>query len=364
MTQRVRGFDIARALAIFGMVIVNFRIAMEANQGNEILLWFVSLFEGRASALFVIVAGVSITFLTKKQRCSTNDYSALQIRLDLCKRGALLIVVGLAYTLVWEADILHFYGAYFFIAAVIFTTTNRKLILISSAIVFVFPMLLVFFDYEQGWDWSTYSYKDFWSFHAMFRRVFFNGFHPVFPWSAFLIFGMWLGRQDLSSNRVKRKLMFYSVVTWFLTELIFGFLVEALKNEVSVGLSHEDIESIFGTTMMLPMPQYVLAAGSCAVFVIVNCLYLAEKFCQSKLLLYLYQTGKLSLTLYVAHIVFGLGILDLFGYLGDQPIHFSFFSAIFFCIVAIVFSVVWLKYFELGPLEWVYKRLLFSKIFN
>jgi uncharacterized protein len=34
MKQRVTGFDLARALAIFGMVIVNFKIAMNAETGT------------------------------------------------------------------------------------------------------------------------------------------------------------------------------------------------------------------------------------------------------------------------------------------------------------------------------------------
>lgn len=64
------GFDFARAIAIFGMVIVNFKIAMNAEKGNQVLLWFSGLFEGRASALFVELAGIGLTFLTSKARLS------------------------------------------------------------------------------------------------------------------------------------------------------------------------------------------------------------------------------------------------------------------------------------------------------
>lgn len=37
MSRRNTGFDLARALAIFGMVIVHFKIAMGANTGS--LFW-------------------------------------------------------------------------------------------------------------------------------------------------------------------------------------------------------------------------------------------------------------------------------------------------------------------------------------
>jgi uncharacterized protein len=64
MKQRVMGFDLARALAVFGMVIVNFRFAVGAEYGNSLLISFAEFFGGRVSALFVILASVGVTFLT------------------------------------------------------------------------------------------------------------------------------------------------------------------------------------------------------------------------------------------------------------------------------------------------------------
>ena len=107
MKQRITGFDLARALAIFGMVIVNFKIAMNVETGSPLLMSFAKLFEGRASALFVILAGVGVTFLTNKARKSTDHSFVLKSRISLIKRGLLLVVIGLMYTPIWEADILH-----------------------------------------------------------------------------------------------------------------------------------------------------------------------------------------------------------------------------------------------------------------
>ena len=128
MKQRIIGLDIARALAIFGMVIVNFKIAMNAKVGSESLLWFTSLFDGRASVLFVVLAGIGVTLLTNKARRSRDSASILGGRKMLIKRGLLLISIGLAYTLIWPADILHFYGFYFLVAAVVFNIKDGKLL--------------------------------------------------------------------------------------------------------------------------------------------------------------------------------------------------------------------------------------------
>lgn len=114
MTQRVDGYDVARAMAIFGMVFVNFKLVLGSATGSPILYNAVTLLEGRASALFVVLAGVGISLLT---RSSDDIVFFSQKRVALFKRGALLVFLGLLFTPIWPADILHFYGFYFLLAA-------------------------------------------------------------------------------------------------------------------------------------------------------------------------------------------------------------------------------------------------------
>ena len=162
MQQRVTGYDLARALALFGMVIVNFKVAMSAETGHAFLIDFASLLEGRASALFVMLAGVGITFLTAKARNSVDNTLVLKTRISVVKRGLLLVVIGLIFTPMWEADILHFYGFYFLIAAAIFMLQEKSLLWISIIIMLLFPVLMLLFNFEQNWDWETLTYNNFW----------------------------------------------------------------------------------------------------------------------------------------------------------------------------------------------------------
>jgi uncharacterized protein len=73
---------------------------------------------------------------------------------------------------------------------------------------------------------------------------------------------------------------------------------------------------------------------------------------------WLCQTGKLSLTLYAAHVILGMGVLEFMGLLVKQTINFSLFSILIFCIFGIVFNVIWLKYFKTGPLEWHFRKVV------
>jgi uncharacterized protein len=357
MKQRVTGFDIARALALFGMVVVNFKIAMNAETGNQFLMGFAGLFEGRASALFVILAGIGVTLMTSKTRESGDQSLVLKSRLSLIKRGLLLIVLGLAYTPIWEADILHFYGFYFLIAAVIVKVNDKTLLLASFIIMLIFPVLMVLFNYEQNWVWATFSYENFWSLDGMIRRILFNGFHPVFPWAAFLVLGMWLGRQDLSNSLIRKKLLIGSITTLLVTEIGFYAIRSILGDGRSLEMTSEEVTFLFSTSIIPPLPQYMISAGSSAIMVLIGSLYFSERFSESNISQWLCQTGKLSLTLYVAHVIIGMGILEFIGRLENQTINFSLFCALTFCACGIMFSVFWLKFFKTGPLEWVFRKV-------
>jgi uncharacterized protein len=357
MKRRVAGFDLARAFAIFGMVIVNFKIAMNAKIGNSLLITFTTLFEGRASALFVILAGIGVTLLTNRPRESSDSSFVLKTRISLIKRGFILVVIGLLYSPIWEADILHYYGVYFLVAAAIFMCSNRLLLLISFIIMMSFPFLLLVFNYEQNWDFSTFTYSNFWSFDGMFRHIIFNGFHPVFPWAAFLTFGMWLGRQDLSKKAVRNSLLIRSLIILIITEYGFYFLRNTLGDGNALNITSDEISFLFSTSIIPPLPQYIISSASSAVAVLIGCIYFSDRFSQSNITKWLCQTGQLSLTLYFAHVIFGMGFLESIGRLENQTIDFSLLSSLVFSVCGICFSVAWLKYFKVGPFEWIFRKL-------
>ncbi len=358
MNNRIIGFDVSRAFAVFGMVIVNFKIAMQVKSGSEILIWFSGLFEGRASALFVVLAGIGVTFLTNKARLSEDSQTIKKARWSLLKRGGLLFGIGLAYTPIWPADILHFYGLYFIIAAMIFTVRDKKLLWLSLFFTGFFVILLGLFDYDKGWNWSDFSYDGFWTFDGMIRHVFFNGFHPVFPWMAFLLIGLWLGRQDLGSVTMRKRYGLYAFLIWAITEGLFAALRWYFTGHESVVFSAQDAGIVFSTSIIPPFPQYIVAAGSLAVLLIMISLHVCDRFANNRVIGWLYQTGQMALTLYVAHVIVGMGTLEFLNMLSDQSIEVSLISAFIFCALSVAFSVLWLKKFRQGPLEWLFRKLI------
>ena len=67
MNQRIIGFDLARAYAIFGMFIVNFNFSFGSVMAPSGLTGrFLNLFTGNSTAIFIICAGMGVALMTNK----------------------------------------------------------------------------------------------------------------------------------------------------------------------------------------------------------------------------------------------------------------------------------------------------------
>ncbi len=357
-STRIVAYDFARAFAILGMVLVNYKLVMVGDKAASPtwLAWSISLLEGRAAALFVILAGVGLSLFSQKARMSQDARRIAQHRNTLFKRALFLFLLGLLYTPTWPADILHFYGIYIAVGACVLTLPDRWLWRLVAIFTLVFLLLLLILDYEVGWKWETFSYTDFWTPNGMIRHLFFNGFHPVFPWTAFLLAGMWLGRRDLTDSQERRRLLRYSLSVALFTEGLSWSLVQ-LFTKVSDSSQWETIRALFGTKPMPPTPFYLLSAGGLAYAAIILSVSVTEKFSTSRWVHAFVVSGQLALTHYVAHVVIGMGVLEMFGLLNDQTLSDAAISALVFYAAALIFSIVWRGHFKRGPLEWIMRQL-------
>ena len=92
-----------------------------------------NIFDGKAAATFVVLAGVGLALMTNSA-IKNNDQAKLKIaRIRIIKRALFLFVVGISYITIWPADILHFYGVYMAITIVLLTSKEKN-ILISACI--------------------------------------------------------------------------------------------------------------------------------------------------------------------------------------------------------------------------------------
>jgi uncharacterized membrane protein YeiB len=134
--------------------------------------------------------------------------------------------------------------------------------------------------------------------------------------------------------------------------VLIAFLSEGNPTIVS------ELEEILGTSPMPPLPIYMISGSSFALFIISMSVLIAEKFKNNVIILILTKTGKLALTSYVAHVVVGMGIMFLFipEKIGKLSIEFSIIYSLIFGLACIIFANIWLKYKQIGPLEWVIRK--------
>lgn len=337
-TMRLHGLDIARFFAFCGMVLVNFRIAAEVTPGTDFASILTNGLEGRAAALFVILAGIGLTLTRTPKRV-------------IAARAAVLFALGLANLMIFEADILHYYALYFLVALPFLALPSRIFLWAALAAAMIGMAGIVLLDYEVNWNWETLVYSNFWTPEGFLRHAFLNGWHPVFPWVSFVFLGMWVGRQDLGQKLVQNRLIF-----WGLAAALLATLPGPLTSD-------PELRELFGTTSIPPGPFYLIAASGSACVVIGVMLRLSKLLDRLGLAEWLAAPGRMALSLYVAHILLGMGTLEAMGQLdGSLTPEAIFGFSLGFCALAMVLSWVWNLLAARGPLEALLRRI--SEVFR
>lgn len=339
--RHLYGLDLARYLAFFAMVLVNFKIAMGASGDGSALSIFVDSLEGRAAATFVVLAGIGLG-LTRPQSYTSALYA-------ISKKASLLFILGILNSFIFEADIIHYYAFYFLIAAFLLPLSNRWLVLALLVVNLIFLILIFLLDFDQGWNWQTYSYADFWTMEGFFRNLFFNGWHPVFPWVGFVFFGIILARLPLHTVTLQNRLIWAGMG---LSVLIEGtsHLLMPLFAQID-----PELALLVSTKPVPPLPLYTLAGIGVACFLIGLCLRVAPWLNKIGFFRFIAPAGRQTLTLYFAHILGGMGVLEALDMLGGQTTDQAVIAAVLFCTLATGFSFFWAKRFKHGPMEGLLK---------
>ena len=356
---RIIGFDLARALTFLGMLLINFWVMVENNLSDP--QWLVStlaLIQGRAAATFVVLAGVGLSLMSKSALLNNDAARIRENRYRILKRALFLFILGMMNSLIWKADILHVYGIYFVIGLCLLTVPSRRLLLLFIIPVAVSSLFMLAVDFDRALVFTTETCSPIWKSAAMGSKILFDGSYPVFPWAAFMILGMWLGRQRLSDSVVRKKIFFVGIAVVALAEctsrVVFHFSAPG-----SGFLDGDVLRMWFAIEPWDPMPLFMLSAGGTALIVVSFSISFAQKWGNRRWILPFVFVGQFSLTLYVVHIVVGSIVLEGMKGLDLEPYLFPIWGTILFYLGALLVSPAWKRHFVTGPLEGLMRR--FSK---
>lgn len=356
MKQRIIGFDLARAYAIFGMYIVNFNIVFGSSNDQSLLGKFLSLFSGNSSTVFVMLAGMGIALMTNRSNYTTQEKNRL--RSIIGKRALFLFVIGLLLSLWWPADILHFYGGYMGVVLLILFIDKRYYIFTAGFVILLFHFLLLILPFETGWNFGTLEYKDFWTLNGFVRNFFYNGWNSVFPWAAYFIVGMYLGRLDCSELKTQKKM--------FITGLLLYIVIAVLQFGSNYMKISEDVYFYINADYLPPFLPFVLSTIGFGLMLISGFMCLGNIVANKQLAKNVAATGQMTLTHYISHIVFGMLLLafltdkEYTGHIAQQepiPAFYILLFSGFYFLGSYYFSKLWIMKYKNGPLEMIMRKI-------
>lgn len=363
MNQRIIGFDLARAYAIFGMYIVNFTFCFGSFNNESILGKFTNLFIGNSTSIFIICAGMGVMLLAR--RCSNDVEEKRKLKSILLKRSWFLFALGILLYNWWPGDILHFYGGYMHLAILVLFIPKRNYLWIAFAFILVYNILQFFIPIFTSWNLQTTKYTDFWTPIGFLRNTFYNGWNSIFPWFAYFAIGMFLGKLNWQEKRTWKKMFIVGLCLLVVFKALRLFILYDFENPLHHQFYIDSWFYLMEDYFPVNIPFFMITTGW-ALMVISSCMYLGTKFSETKLISMLVQTGKMTLSLYVLHMTVGVIILSAIsqikytGYPQTKALlesGFIILYAVLFFILSSAFSYFWNKKFKHGPLEMLMRKI-------
>jgi uncharacterized protein len=355
---RIAGYDVARAIAVIGMVIVNYHNIFLVGRSRH-PHWFTGLaffLQGRAAAIFVMLAGIGITLMSHKALLSGDAVLYKKVRQELLRRSVVLFLLGLVFLNWWSSDILHFYGIFLSTGALLLFAPGFSILLLIGGCLVSGTFLYIFYEA------SPTLIKVLLPANPVFELcdgLLMSGQYPVLPWFSFFLVGMWLGRPEIISNkRVIRRIFWVSLLVFSLTivldntsDILLGHF-QIIQNDSPLGL-------LFLSVPFPMSPFFAISAMAGSLVVIIMCITLNDHPLFARPFSHLTAIGKMSLTIYISHIFIGL-FVEHFTISKLNPEEFQMFTVVFtflFCLGVFGGTKLWFRQFTRGPFEWLLRQL-------
>ena len=354
---RVVGIDVARFVALVGMMAIHILPAYDADGVTTSQ----SIAGGRSSALFAVLAGASLSLMTGRRPALGEDWP--RAAAGTAVRAGLIALIGLV---LGDLDtgiavILTYYGLLFLLGIPFLVARTRTLVVLAAGWVLVGPVLSHLIrphlDAPSG---ASPTFAELGRPVTLTLELLFTGYYPVFVWLAYLLVGMAVGRLDLRSWRTIGWLAGVGAVLVGTAYSVSDALVDAGRDELvavsggSVDLLERELAgSMHGTTPTdtwwwlvvrsahAGTPLDLVQTVGCALVVIAVCLVLGRL--APRLSAVVFGAGAMTLTLYTVHVLArGPG-----GWDGDTTdVYVGQVLAVL--AIGMMFGLARMK----GPLEW------------
>jgi len=364
-SRRVPGVDVARGLALLGMMSVHIFPAIR--QDGSVHPAY-SIAAGRSAALFAVLAGVGLALASGGQ----NKHVGWQLhasRSGVLARAGLLLVLGLFLGEVNSPPlvILAYYGLLFVVAIPFLGLSARALAVLAVVSAIVAPVLShlarMHLDVAPiGEPAGT----------QLVAQLLLTGTYPVVPWATYLFVGLALGRLDLSRQATALRLVVGGAALAVAAKVLSSTLLDAAggvdRLQASVpadpgyAFLRQDLgrrleAGLLGTTpttdwrwLLISAPHSsttldLVHTSATAAGVLGLCL-LVTRYAPKWLYFPLAAAGSMTLTLYTVHVLALANGSPLL--LTDNRLHLWLGHV----VTVLVVATFWRAKVGRGPLEW------------
>ncbi len=358
--RRLPGVDAVRGIALLGVFVMHFHLTgwLRAGGLGEVpvpIEWLQTQTSSRAMSLFVLLAGVSVALMTGGSRLYSGRAGTLARR-RIAARAAALFVIGLGIGS-FAPSVLEYY-AVLLVFLLAFTTLRARTLGLLAALAVPAVTLYAVWVLDRHAEWlmtetpnglELLINPDRWGDY-LFSLVFTGGGFQTVYGIPLVLAGLALGRLDLRARTVRGGLV-VGGTSLALAALLVSWLAPMLFPDWAL-TEHTASNPL----QLLRMPGLYAVSAVGIVFMIgVAALLLGvlsallDRPAARWLLRPLTALGSMTLTWYAGHLAF----LSLVG----PQTRFSVAAFAGFIAIVMVVSVLWLRAFRRGPLEWLVHRI-------
>jgi uncharacterized membrane protein YeiB len=342
-SRRIVGLDVARGLAIIGMLAAHTLVLRPVDAADP-STWG-AIVQGRSAILFAVLAGVSIAIMSGGVR-PVSGQQLVRVRLRIAVRAIVLFGLGgvLAALNTNVYVILEYYAVLFVLALLFLRWRPRSILLLAATLTVVMPAAqLVLSRARAGWDLRP---------TAIIELVV-EGYYPAMIWIVFLLVGLAVGRLDLRSPNVLRRLFlagFTASLVGYSAGELSAAIVPRSAGSVYSGTTFDwsrllDISALATTAPHSGSPFEIVGSTGLAVAILAVCVMTARR--AFVLVLPLAATGSMALSAYTAQIIV-LAVIQA-GAGGDWTGGWWVFVAL--AVITVAASTLWAYVVGPGPLE-------------
>jgi uncharacterized protein len=409
--SRINALDVIRGIALFGILLMNINgmglpfsysdpSVLGHTEGLNYGVWFANemFFEGTMRGLFTILFGAGIILLTTRLIDKGAGISTADV---YYRRIVWLLLFGLlnSWIFLWDGDILYAYALFgFFLFP--FRNLPVKNLLMIAAVLIGLGMVWDVSDYHKNKDlkkeaeqamtlkesgtaidknaeqaiakWDEAKHRK--TPEEIQEKI--DGMHGSYfeimqgkaseiqwmqtwfqyrygPWDilSFMFLGMAFFKLRILHG--ERTVKFYSVL------MLIGYIIGLSINYYEVKLitdSNFDALKIYEASQTYSVGRLFVTLGHIGLFML---------FIKSGIIGFLQfglaAVGRMALSNYLMHSIITSIVFLGFGLYGQLERYELYYVVFSIWIFQLITSPIWLKYFQFGPFEWVWRSLTYGK---